>query len=473
MKSLFQVYTSFIFLIALCSCRKFIEVSPPKTSLTGASVFESNQTAAAAVTGLLESLRLNPPFGGGNGGMSVLFGLSSDEIGLYGSQDAMINQTYKNALISNNPAVFWNQMYNYIYQANATINALDASTKVSMSLKNQLIGESKLVRAISNFYLVNIYGDVPIVTRTDYLSNKLVARSPQQEVYQQIILDLKDAQMLLTDGYAGPDGSPVTERVRPNSAAATALLARTYLYLQKWDSAEIEATKVINDTKYHLNSDLNSVFLKNSNETIWNLEIPNTGYNTNDALSFLLAYFYNGGQPSVTYPFVVSDDLVNDFEPGDLRKLNWIISATVASITYYFPYKYKLFYTGGAPEEYPALLRLAEQYLIRAEARAKLNDLFGASSDLNVIRNRAGLGSATQTSQGELLSAIYKERRVELFTEYGHRWFDLKRTGRIDAVMGNITPKKGGTWESTDQLYPIPLPEIQADPNLVQNPGYN
>jgi hypothetical protein len=90
-----------------------------------------------------------------------------------------------------------------------------------------------------------------------------------------------------------------------------------------------------------------------------------------------------------------------------------------------------------------------------------------------MIRNRAGLSNTSSSTQASLLAAIQKERRFELFTEYGHRWFDLKRWGSIDSVMQYVTPQKGGAWKTTAQLFPIPFTEIQSDPKLTQNAGYN
>ena len=122
--------------------------------------------------------------------------------------------------------------------------------------------------------------------------------------------------------------------------------------------------------------------------------------------------------------------------------------------------------------EYYTVLRLAEQYLIRAEARAqqKIN-LPGAISDLNLIRNRAGLDSLSPTlNQQQVMAAVAQERRVELFAEWGHRWLDLKRTGQISAVFNTIPYKS--QYQPFQQLYPIPLGELQNDPNLRQNPGY-
>jgi len=121
------------------------------------------------------------------------------------------------------------------------------------------------------------------------------------------------------------------------------------------------------------------------------------------------------------------------------------------------------------------MFRLAEQYLIRAEARAKQGKVTGAesaSTDLNVIRNRAGLGNTNATDQTTMLLAIEKENWVELFTEMSNRWFNLKRSGRIDVVFNQEDEKKG-TWQSYQALYPFPQSELVANPNLLpNNPGY-
>ena len=125
-----------------------------------------------------------------------------------------------------------------------------------------------------------------------------------------------------------------------------------------------------------------------------------------------------------------------------------------------------------AGNEYNVLLRLAEQYLIRAEARAQRDKITGSGSaaeDLNVVRSRAGLLGTTATTKTAMLLAIENERAHELFSELGHRWFDLKRTGRADAVLG---PQKA-TWTSTAVLFPIPASQILYNNKLNQNLGYN
>jgi starch-binding outer membrane protein, SusD/RagB family len=147
-----------------------------------------------------------------------------------------------------------------------------------------------------------------------------------------------------------------------------------------------------------------------------------------------------------------------------------------------FPYKYKV--SGNAPSynqeitEYNVMLRLAEQYLIRSEAEAENNDLTDGANDLNVIRNRAGLNDisiSNASTQAGLLAAILHERQVELFAEWGSRWFDLIRTDNVNSVMGapgNVCTYKHGTWNAYDALFPIPQTERNNDPNLTQNTGY-
>jgi hypothetical protein len=118
------------------------------------------------------------------------------------------------------------------------------------------------------------------------------------------------------------------------------------------------------------------------------------------------------------------------------------------------------------------VLRLAEQYLIRAEAQAQQNNLAGAKSDLDAVRLRSGLPGVTVTTKEAMLQDIAQERQTELFTEWGHRWFDLKRTGAMDSVMTRTAVVKGTAWKPHFKLFPIPQTEIQANPNLTQNPGY-
>ncbi|HEY4197911.1 MAG TPA: RagB/SusD family nutrient uptake outer membrane protein, partial [Mucilaginibacter sp.] len=135
-------------------------------------------------------------------------------------------------------------------------------------------------------------------------------------------------------------------------------------------------------------------------------------------------------------------------------------------------YKVTTYASSQDVTEYVMVLRLGEQYLIRSEARAQQGNFTGAQADLDTIRQRAGLASTTASDKAGLLAAILHERQVELFTEWGHRWLDLKRTATINATMDTVCRQKGGTWDSHWQLYPVSAYEIKTDPNLSQTPGY-
>jgi len=283
--------------------------------------------------------------------------------------------------------------------------------------------------------------------------------------------DLNSAQNLLGDDYLDATlFNSTTERVRPTKWAAMALLSRSFLYSKDWDSTETVATAVINNVNLFSLDSLNGVFLKNSTEAIWQLQPVIDGQNTKDAATYILT----SGPNTYSNPVYLSSFLLNSFEPGDMRYQSWVTVDSSTGISYYYPYKYKnsTYNTGSPVTEYLMVLRLAEQYLNRAEARAEKNDLSGAQADLNIIRNRAGLANTIASTQDELLKAILHERQVEYFTEWGNRWLDLKRTGSVDSVMEKVTPQKNGSWNSNFQLYPIPLHDLQLNANLSQNPGY-
>lgn len=463
----------FLFVIlSLCSflgfsCRKALELDPPISGLASQTVYANNSSAAAAVTSIYDRMS-NTGLSDGQASISLEAGLSADELTNYNVSDPVLPGIYSNSLSSLNK-YFWTELYQDIYGANAAIQGLTTSTSLSDTIKQQLLGEAEFMRAFLHLYAVNLYGDVPLVTTTDYRVNNIIQRTPISQVYQQIISDLKDAQNKLSNNFLTPKGIATTARVRPNKGAATALLARTYLYLGKYDSAEAQATAVINNTgMYRLYDNLDSVFLKNSNEAIWQLQSVVPGTNTYDAYVFVLT----SPPGSSSFPVAISNNLYNAFEPGDARLNHWVGVLTDGTVSYYYPNKYKVYLQNMPVTEYTMVLRLAEQYLIRAEARAQQSNIGGAIADLNVIRERAGLTDTTTTDKNSLLTAIAHERQVELFTEWGHRWFDLKRTGMVNSVMSVVTPQKNGIWNSNWSLYPIPASEILINPNLKQNPGY-
>jgi hypothetical protein len=475
-------------------CKKFVEVAPPVHQITAAGVYDNDNAAIAVLTGLYINLSgslSNDDYSAGLMSVSKFAGLSADEFELSSFSSSLLKAYHTNELIMASPTVgyggeSWSLNYSNILAINTALEGLTGSSSLTPVVKQQLLGEARFMRALVYFYLVNNYGGVPLVVTSNYETNRLLTRASKSEVYQLIINDLKEAQSLLSDRYVDINLKPynlnAVERTRPTKWAATALLARTYLYNAEYAQAEAEATSVINQTSLFTLTPLSGTFLMNNKEAIFQLQPVNLGWNTEDARLFVLSAPPVG--PSSYKPIYLSNSLLNSFETGDARKVSWIGNFTDGTGTYAFANKYKSAVNGNAMTEYANVLRLGEQFLIRAEARAQQNNISGAVADINMLRTRARAIPTvsvpnplpdlnTTLTQAQVLIAILKERRVELFSEWGHRWFDLKRTGNVDAVMGFFTPNvKGGIWDPHDQLYPIPFNELQYDPNLVQNPGY-
>ncbi|WPV63768.1 RagB/SusD family nutrient uptake outer membrane protein [Chitinophaga sp. LS1] len=438
-------------------------MTAPKTEVLSTDVFSTDASAQSVLTGTyanMINLQAFPNIG-------YYSSLSADEMDPTNTSYLYLNFANNTLTPSDyNIPGLWTGFYQTIFQANSIIEGVKASTGMSDSIKARLTGEAKFLRALSHFYLVGFFGDVPLITSTDVKVNATMARTATSDVYEQIIADVQEAENTLPEDYSYYSD----ERDRPNKYAAAAFLARVYLYTGDYTNAEKQASIVLDNSLYTLlqGDDISNIFLKNSAESIFALN-PATSAGK---VVFPDAYYYgNGLQYGSLYgsSYVLTDSLSKAFETGDLRYSNWIGSFDYNSTTYYYSKKYRDYDYSQQPTEYSILFRLSEQYLIRAEARANLNDLSGAATDLNVIRNRAGLGNTTASSQTELLSAIMKERRVELFLEYGNRWLDLKRTGLANTVMSVVKP---ATWTSDDVLYPIPASEIKSNPALTQNSGY-
>lgn len=460
------------------ACKKWIEVDPPSNSITSQTVFEDVNTATSVLNSVYFKMQNQLIFG-------LRLGLVADELAPR-IPDPFLGQYFTNdyQMESGIPET-WNDSYGtFIYNLNLVIEGVSSSKGLSQNNKRIIIAEAKFTRAFLYFYLVNLYGDIPLVLTTDFKVNSSISRTSVETVYQQIVDDLSEAKANLPNSYLGTDLlTPTNDRVRPTKWAALALLARVYLFQEDWINAEQSSTEVINNTgTFHLEA-LEDVFKKTSAEAIWSLqpeflESSDAANNTVDA-KFYIPY------PNSLPDFFPNNELLNQFSNVDRRKIKWfgvsIDNTVMPAVSYYYPYKYKFGnnYTSffQDQQEHLVVLRLAEQYLIRAEARAQLDRITGSESaaeDLNIIRIRAGLKGSTAINKSDMLKAILDERRLELFTEWGHRWLDLKRTKKVDDIMEVETPKKGGQWAPYKALFPIPFSEFVNNPTLrgQQNPGY-
>ncbi|TDN94961.1 RagB/SusD domain-containing protein [Salegentibacter sp. 24] len=466
-KNIFLKLCLILSILLQWSCEDFLEVETPNHKIVSETVFNSDETAISAMDGIYNQLFRASSFGGvRETSVHILAGLSSDELMAIRPTNLELLEFYQNDVQPANTRnhSLWSSAYNVIYMTNSLIEGIETSGNIGEELGNNLKGEAKFVRAFTYFNLINLYGEVPLVLTTDYRENALVSRVSKEEIYDQILVDLYEASELLSVKYRNED------RTRVNKFASLALLARVNLYLENWPEAERLSSEVIaQSNQYEILEDLNQVFLANSKEAIWQIS-PIGG--SGGILSFTTegsVFIFNPNFPSLT-KVALTTDLVESFENGDKRVENWIGQHEPTGYSYAFKYKdrnslYNI-------TEYSMVLRLAEQYLIRAEARAMQGDLSMALKDLDKIRQRAGLSDIEEVNPNieseELLDLLMEARRKELFTEWGHRWMDLKRTGRALSVLST----KSSGFENTDILYPIPAEERMKNPNLNQNPGY-
>jgi hypothetical protein len=463
MKNRYIQFAAIVSVVAsfLTSCTKLIEIpSNPPSKVPQEVLFADSAGIMSAWAGIYTGF--NPTQQNFySSGITILTGLAGDEITTSPSALQSDVAIQNNDILSTEGRMssLWREAYANLFRINSCLENIQGTNAISEKLKNQLIGEAKFARAYTYFYLVNLYGGVPIITGTDYVANQRVPRSTADAVYELIMSDLTEARGLLLDNY------PSEGRARPNKMVAAALLARVYLYRGQWNNAELAANDVITSGAYSL-VPLSSIYLKDSNEAIWQLPSNGTFSQTAEAFNFIPA-------PWNSYPdYILSSNL--EFESGDFRQTEWTGTLTVMGTPYIYPAKYKQrdLPANGAPAEDLVMFRLSEMYLIRAEARAHQEKNSDAIADLNQIRNpsRVGLpvynGPATSVA---IIAAILKERRVEFFCEGGHRWNDLKRTGTIDQVLG---AEKPANWQSTDALFPVPNEQRVLNPFLTQNPGY-
>lgn len=461
---------SFIIIPVVSSCEDILEIDPPTDSLTAEVTFSTAEGIRTAAAGFYTDKFLNNMMY--YQAMELYVNEFCDELLVRSGQYAEYYQNNYSA-----SSTFINNLWSYpfysIYGCNDFLGHVEGTKLIPEEELKTYQGEALFFRAYDYFLLVNLFGDVPLLTTYNVSETATAPRTPKEEVYQQIIDDLQNAQRLLANS-----GNSVTHIT---TEAATALLARVYLYTRQWEKAVGESSKLIpvNDggqgNIFQL-EEFNDIFLASSSEAI--LQSNQEGFTgTGSFVGYTRIGQLFLPNPRATYAtYYLCDELVEDLrsQPEDLRN-QWIGEKEGSGgKTYYYPYKYKLQTTPNSSQEYERyiLLRLAEQYLIRAEANIHLGNTKGAIDDINKIRHRANLNDYSgNTNQTDMLMEVEEQRRKEFFFEQGHRWFDLNRTGRADAVYSQTSYKKA-IWQSYKSLLPIPEQQIGRNRNLTQNPNY-
>lgn len=373
---------------------------------------------------------------------------------------------------ASNTAGLWNPAYVTIAAANNVLNSIDELDEagVTQDQKDQLKGECLFLRGLGHFDLVRMYAQpytyqggetpgVPIVLETKI---DLPARNTVKEVYTQVVADLKAAEGLMNEDRGISSGA-ADPKAFANIYAVQALLARVYLYMGDWNNAAAYATKVIGSGKFQM-------YTADEYPLVWGTNAASEvifevyGNLTESDWPGLeeVGYLYN---PEGYGDICVSQELVDMFEPGDVRGQFFVSSDKAAG--YLWPGKFPG--KGNDAVNNIPVLRLSEMYLIRAEA--VLNGASGnAKNDINMIRSNRGASELPAV----FLTDVYKERRLELCFE-GHQLWDLSRTGRsLERVNedGKISGPVNVDFPSYLWAMPIPVYELEANKNMVQNEGY-
>lgn len=429
--------------VFLASCEEDLEVIPVDRIGTN-TVITDAASAETAILGVYSSLQ-----GGGLWGNLGITGTGtlSDE-GIHSGSFPTVSEMDNNEIFATNVTVrgYWNGIHSGLFRANFVLERL-GDVDLTAALASQYEGEARFLRALFHFLGTNLYGDFSIAQSSVLAELEVLPRSAPSAVYAAIEADLNAAITLLNGVSFGANEA----RVRATPNAARALLARVQLYQGNLAAAGATANEVITNGGFALEANYGDVFSGASNEVIMQVF---ASVNDQNGIAFQYQPAANGGR----LEHAASQAIVDAYPAGDTRAA-YNLAADVTIPSGFHVNKYR---DAGNGTDNPVIFRLAEMYLIRAEANLGTAQ---ADADINMLRARAGLAPLAAAAT---LDDVMNERMLELAFE-GHRWFDLKRTGRVDAVMSLINPQ---TWQSTDALMPIHPEDVTINPNLNQNPGY-
>lgn len=487
MKNYKNIFYAFAILLGLVACSDDFVEREPVYSIGSENYFNSETDYYNALVGaydLLQSTYVNVMLGEIASNNTLCGGESATDVIGFQQIDDMthtpVNSNLKNV---------WDWMFAGVNRANYILEFQD---KTNFEGKEIIIAETRFLRAYYYFELVKWFGPVPLKeTRFELGDETSIPRSSVSQVYALIETDLQYAVNNLE--YTAPQVGRVTK------GAAQALLGKAYLYQDKFSDAANVLDNLIQFGPYDLVDDYNTIFEnagENGIESVFEIQYSDAegaGFGClqcsegNVAVGFNGIRNYSGPVFDSGFSFnVPTQDVVDEFEAGDLRKEVAILDieawANATGATYGTGYEHTGYFnrkyiarqgdlnTGDQnltnPNNYRAI-RFADVLLMAAEAfnRGGIDDT-KAQLYLNRVRERAfGDTSHNVSLTGTALTdAIYHERRVELVGE-GHHFFDLVRTGRGNQIPG-FTPNK-------NELFPIPIEEIQfSNGNWQQNPGY-
>ncbi len=444
-KKITSAVFGFLLLIMLVSCDALLDTDPQQ-SISEEEALTTPGNVRAALIGAYSLHRASTQYGGRYMFLPDLLADDGDInwTGTFFQPREVFDKTISpdNSFTQS----VWTGSYNTINRANNVLDALDV---LDAAESVRVEGEALFLRGLAHFELVRVFGrayndgdptqnpGVPIVTAPTrgIGDDAQIPRATVEQVYQQVISDLEDAR----------DQLPATNGIFATTYAASGMLARVHLMRGDYENAAIEANRVIESERFSLMPSFEEAF---NQETSPVEHIYATRVTVQDGAHEMRLYYASsdfGGRADID----ILDQHLERYEDGDERA--------------------DFFYSGGGAlrtQKWSTftnipIIRLSEMYLIRAESNLREGSSLGDSpiNDLNRVRNRAGLDDFDDDLS---LQVILDERRVELAFE-GHLLHDKKRNGES---VGSIP------FDANQLVYPIPLRELEVNPNLEPNPGY-
>lgn len=486
------ILTTIVLALIAVSCSEDFLDKAPLDSINSSNFFLTEADAIAAVNGAYQPLQWPKLYNMRMWTSDIMAGNSI--VGAGGGDDGRETIDMANFVTTtDNPGVLdlFRGPPPGILRCNVVLKEVP-DMEINEDIKNRCLGEAHFLRALYYFILVRYFGDVPLILEPQAPGDDLRPfRTDKAIVYNQIIDDLILAKELLPEksSYSSADLG------RASKGAAAGLLAKVYLTLEQWEDVVNYANEVT-ALGYTLNpnyGDNFDVFNKNSLESLFEVQyVSDAGEDfwSNENQSSWLSTFTGprnsdmvAGGWGWNQPL---QEFVDAYEPGDLRKDVTILyegcppfdgrdydpaySTTGYNLRKFLVTKSVAATSDNSPLNFP-VLRYADVLLMKAEALNNLSRTAEAEAPLNLVRDRAGLLPLTGLSQSDFREAVLHERRMELAFE-GQRWFDLIRID--DGQWGLDFLHSIGKVNATEKhlLFPIPLKEIESNPNLEQNPGY-
>ncbi|KQT18424.1 hypothetical protein ASG31_06790 [Chryseobacterium sp. Leaf404] len=472
-----KIILSLALIVAAISCKDdYLDTVQPG-KVDAAVFFTTQDDAMQATNAIYSSLRSweNSAFPA-----QYVFGVPADDVEKGSNPgDASFINVYNNfSYTASDGGVegYWIGQWQFVNRCNQVITNVPG-INMDESLKSRLIAEAKMLRAYFYFNLVRIYGGVPIFNGLPSDGNYNIPRNSISEVYDFIISDLSAAAAVLPQSYDAANVGRVTK------GGALGLLSKVYLYKKDWQKAYETSNQVI-ALGYSLDPNFNHLFRP----------AGEFGSESVIEVNCQCSSQFGGSQYAEVQGvrnqygwgfFTPSAALESAFESGDIRKELTILregeitpegdlikkgdpqAGNTWNQKAYVPTSVNDASCGYGSIQNIRILRFAEILLINAEAANELGNTAMAVTNLNKVRNRAGLVNTTASAQGTLRTAIWQERRVELAME-GDRFVDLVRTGQAATVLASY-----GYKANKNEVFPIPLNSInQSNGVLSQNPGY-